>query len=189
MITVDIIFLLTLFGFLVIGSAVGFGRGLRFLADGLFGGIISTIACYFLLGVVLNWAFVQDLLLKFTTVLSEADSWICNILLTIHIDLIVCAVALFLVVQILRKLFVHLLASAFEANNGFVRIINRLLGSLLFLALIAILILVSFQIVAWIQGVDGSFYEFLSGSTFGLDKLFVDNPLNAIITNIQNPLG
>ena len=41
------------------------------------------------------------------------------------------------------------------------------------------------QIIAWISGTDGGFYESLQGSVFGLDKIFTDNPLNSVFESIR----
>ena len=74
MITADVIVLISLLACLVLGSFMGFGKGLRLFTGGVFGRIISVVICYFIFGIVLSWGFVQDLLLKFTTMLAEQDS-------------------------------------------------------------------------------------------------------------------
>lgn len=185
MITADVIVLVALLICIVLGAFMGFGKGLRLFTGGVFGRIISVVICYFLFGIVLSWSFVQDLLLKFTTMLAEQDTWICNLLLQIRIDMIVFGAVLFLVVQILRHLVVHIIAGVFEIDNKAIRIINKILGVVLFLAFAVIFTLIIFQIIAWISGTDGGFYESLQGSVFGLDKIFTDNPLNSVFESIR----
>lgn len=185
MITADVIVLVALLICIVLGAFMGFGKGLRLFTGGVFGRIISVVICYFLFGIVLSWSFVQDLLLKFTTMLAEQDTWICNLLLQIRIDMIVFGAVLFLAVQILRHLVVHIIAGVFEIDNKAIRIINKILGVVLFLAFAVIFTLIIFQIIAWISGTDGGFYESLQGSVFGLDKIFTDNPLNSVFESIR----
>lgn len=185
MITADVIVLAVLAACVILGAGLGFGKVLRFITGGIIGKIISLVICYFLFGVVLHFGFVQDLLLKFTTALSDNGSWICNLLLSIRIDLIVFAIALFIVVQILRKIVVYIIANVMEINNKAVSVINRILGIALLLAFNIMLMLIAFQIIAWISGTDGAFYTNLEGSVFGLDKLFVNNPLNSVFESIR----
>ncbi len=185
MITADVIVLVALLICIVLGAFMGFGKGLRLFTGGVFGRIISVVICYFLFGIVLSWSFVQDLLLRFTTMLAEQDTWICNLLLQIRIDMIVFGAVLFLAVQILRHLVVHIIAGVFEIDNKAIRIINKILGVVLFLAFAVIFTLIIFQIIAWISGTDGGFYESLQGSVFGLDKIFTDNPLNSVFESIR----
>ena len=185
MLTADTVVLIAGAACIILGAAMGFGKGLKLLAGGVFGKIISVVVCYFLFGVVLNWEVVQDLMLKLTTALSENGSWICNILLSIRIDLIAFAVTLFIVVQMLRRLVVAIIGGVMEIKNKVISVINRVLGIALFLAFAAVVLLVIFQIIAWASGVDGAFYQGLQGSAFGLDKLFVNNPLNSIFESIR----
>ncbi|MBP5467282.1 MAG: hypothetical protein J6Y43_06960 [Clostridia bacterium] len=185
MITADVIAIITLAACILLGAALGFGKGLRFITGGIFGKIISIVICYFLFGIVLSFGFVQDLLLKFTTALSENGSWICNLLLNIRIDLIVFAIALFIVVQILRKIVVRIIANVMEMDNKVLSVINRLLGVVLLAAFAAMITLIVFQIIAWISGTDGAFFNNLQDSAFGLDKLFVNNPLNSVFESIR----
>ena len=187
MITADIIAIVAFLACLLLGSMMGFGKVLRLFTGGAFGTVISIIVCYFLFGIVLSWGFVQDLLLKFTTALHDNGSWFCNLLLSIRIDLIVFALALFFVVQLLRRLVVHVIASVMESDNKVVSVINRFLGVVFLVAFLIVFTLIAFQIIAWIGGTDGAFYHSLQGSVFGLDKLFTDNPLNAVFQNIQAP--
>ena len=188
MILADIIALIAMLACLVIGSVVGFGKGLRFLTGGVFGKIISVVVCYFLFGVVLNWEFVQALMLKLTTALSENGSWICNLLLKIRIDLIAFALALFIVVQILRRIVVAIISGVMEIKNKFISVINRVLGVVLFLAFTAMAMLIVFQIIAWATGTDGPFYQSLNGSAFGLDKIFANNPINSIFESVSTQI-
>lgn len=185
MITADVVVIIAFILCLVLGSVLGFGRVLRIFSDGIFGMIISVVLCYFLFGVVLSWGFVQDLLLKFTDTLAEKDSWILNILIRIRIDLVVFAIVLFGVVQLARKLVVHVVAEIFSGHNKVVSVLNRVLGIVFLTAFVIVFTLIAFQIVAWVSGTEGAFYQSLSGSVFKLDSLFVDNPLNAVFEHIK----
>ena len=187
MITADIIVLITILFCLVGGAALGFGRWLKILTGGVVGKIISVVICYFLFGIVLDWPFVKALTQKITDTLQADGSWICQVLLIIRLDLIAFGALLFVIVQILRKFVVYLIANVMQVDNKVIRIINRVLGIVLLTAFMAILTLVVFQVVAWVMGTEGGFYQSLQGSVFGLDKIFIDNPLNSVIESIRLP--
>lgn len=187
MITADAIALITIIFCFVGGAALGFGRWLKILTGGIVGKIISVIVCYFLFGIVLDWYFVKALMQKITETLQADGSWICRVLLTIRLDLIVFAAVLFVAVQILRKFVVYIIANVMQVDNKVVSVINRVLGVVLLTVFIAILTLIVFQIVAWVMGTEGGFYQSLQGSVFGLDKIFTDNPMNSVIENIRLP--
>ena len=189
MITADVIAIVAFCVCVLLGSAIGFGKSLRLFTGGTFGRIISVVICYFLFGIVLSWGFVQELLVKFTNALQGNGSWWAKALLAIRIDLIVFALVLFIVVQMLRRLVVHLIAGVMESDNKVISVFNRILGVVFLLVFIIMVTLIVFQIIAWIDGTNGGFYDGLSGSAFGLDKIFCDNPLNAIFKNIQYPLS
>jgi hypothetical protein len=186
MILADFIAIGAVLLFTLIGAGIGFGRYLDILTRGIIGKIISVIVCYFLFGIVLDWGFVQDLLSKFVGYLQSNDNFICNILLKIRIDLIVFAIVLFIVVQILRKIATALVCNIFEIDFFAIRLVNKLLGVVLSLATLVILALIVLQLLTYggaetVQNITNS----LSGSAFGLDKLFVENPLNSILHSIN----
>lgn len=180
MLVIDIIAIALFAVFFLLGLGMGFGRGLKFLTGGIFGKIISIVVCYFLFGIVLSWGFVQDLLASFVNALSSSGSGFCNFLLTIRIEMIVFAIALFAIVQLLRILIVNVVKSVMEVNNVAMRVINKVLGVALFFAAMMVLLLIVFQIIAWIGGTEGSFYQSIEGSVFGMDSLFKNNPLNSM---------
>ncbi|MBO4251359.1 MAG: hypothetical protein J5911_01710 [Clostridia bacterium] len=187
MITADIVVLIAVAFCIIGGAALGFSRWLKILTGGVFGVIISIVVCYFIFGIALDWAFVKALMLKITEALQENGSWICNFLLAVRLDLIVFAALLFLVVHILRKITVYIIASVMQADNKVVSIVNRILGVVLLFLFAVMLMLVVFQIVAWVMGVDGGLYPALQNSVFGLDKIYANNPLMSVIEGIKLP--
>lgn len=168
----------------LIGAISGFGNGLKFFARGWLGRIISIIICYFLFGLVLKIPFVQDLLQKFVATL-DGEKWYLKILKYVRIDMIVFAVVLFFAVQLVKKLVVSLINGLFSINNPFIRVLNKLLGVFIYLFLLLLLVLIVFQIAYLIDGADGAIYQKTHGSLFGLDKLYLDNPLNKVIESIK----
>lgn len=184
MITADVIAIILMLAFFFGGIILGFGKTLKLLTSGLVGKIISVVVCYFLFGVVLYIPFVQNLLDKMIFALKENGNFICKVLLFIRLDLIVFAVALFIFVQLLRRWAVGLIKSFFEIDTKPMRIINMVLGAALGLVALVIFTLVIFQIIAWIGGTEGEFYQSLSGSVFKLDEIFKDNPVNSIFKTI-----
>ena len=187
MITADAIVLISFLGCLFIGSAFGFGRVLKWVTGGVAGKIISVVICYFIYGVVLDWSFVQAFIAKFVLTLQENGSWICKVLLAIRIDMIVFFAVLFVAVQILRRFVVKLVGKVMSVNNKAVSVLNRILGAILLIVFAAICMLIVFQLVAWVSGTEGAFYEGLQGSAFGLDSVFKDNPLNSVFESISLP--
>ena len=168
----------------LIGAISGFGNGLKFFARGWLGRIISIIICYFLFGLVLKIPFVQDLLQKFVATL-DGEKWYLKILTYVRIDMIVFAVVLFFAVQLVKKLVVSLINGLFSINTPFIRVLNKLLGVFIYLFLLLLLVLIVFQIAYLIDGANGAIYQKTHGSLFGLDKLYLDNPLNKVIESIK----
>lgn len=169
-----------------LGLGLGFGKGLKIFTGGIIGKIFTIIVCYFLIGIVASWPFVQELLGKLITALESNGNFICRALLTVRIDMIALGVALFIIVSVVRRIVVSLVASIFEADVAVMRVINKTLGLVLFVFMAIILTLVVFQIIAWTNGVYGTFYEKIAGSVLRIDKVFVNNPLNSIFEIIKN---
>lgn len=169
--------LVLLFG--TIGTIVGFGKGLKFFTKGIIGILISVVVCYFLLGIVLNFGFVQKLTLRFVDYLGCKDNAFCKFLLTIRIEIIAVAVALFVLVQILRKLIVLLIAKVMETDNAIIKVINKTFGAVLSIAILIGLALIVMQITYFVIGERGSVW--FEGSFFRLDVVYLNNPLTSII--------
>lgn len=161
--------------FLALGAFLGFGKGLKFFTGGIFGFAIGVIVCVLLGTVFLDVPFVRDLLDKL------AENWKdIEFLNTIHLDVVIYYVVLFLVVQLIRILIVWLLKSVLESQNGFVKFINRTLGAVFFLAIGVLLVLLIVRIVGWVGGDTAlDLYYNLKGSALKLDKLY------EYITNLQ----
>lgn len=175
---------------LLSGYVVGFGKTLRLISEGILGFFISLLICWFTFGIVLSWGFVQDLLTKFVTFLQEKDSWICNILLSIRIDMILLATILIAIIQIIRIIIVKFINAVFEADNSGSRFFNKLFGMILMLAFFVAIVLIIFQVAFMISGNSGAIFDFVNGSTFKVDYLYSNNPLNSFIELIKsvNPL-
>ncbi len=186
MIAADFVAIGVILLFTVIGVISGFGKGLKFFTGGIFGKIISVVACYFLFGIVLDWGFVQDLMLRFVNFLTEKDNFFCFILLKVRIDLIGLLVALFFVVLLLKRLVIFLVCKFFEIDNRFMNVLNKFLGAVLYLLAMIVLVLLIFQLISIIGGkLEANLLAHLSESIFGLDKLYLDNPLLSIIKSIK----
>lgn len=180
MLVIDIVAIALLIAFFFLGLGLGFGKGLKLFTSGWIGKIISVVVCYFIFGVVLSWGFVQDVLASFVGALKDNGSDFCEFLLTIRIEIITFAIVLFIVVQLLRILVVNLIKNVMEIDNVVIRVVNKVFGVALFFGALIILTLIVFQVIAWIGGVDGGFYNAIEGSVFGLDSVFQSNPLNSI---------
>ena len=122
---------------LVIGMMLGFGKLLKIFTGGIVGIIISVIVTYFFIGVVASWGFVQAIMGKLHTAMVNAENGFVNFLIKIGIEKVILAVALFIVVQILRVLIVRIIKSIVEIENPVIRAFNRI-GGMIFLYLIQI---------------------------------------------------
>lgn len=164
-----------------IGYKTGVGNVLKFATGGIVGKIISVIVCYFIYGFILELPFVQNLLDAFVNWIASSDSSFVKLLLYIRIDMIAYFAVLFLLVQLARKLVISMLGAIFSLAPA----VDKTLGVALNLAFISAVVLIVFQLSFWILGADGGLFPLLDGSLLGLDKLYVNNPLNSIIKNLD----
>lgn len=172
--------------FAVFGLIAGFGKSLKFFTSGIFGFIIGVVVAYFLGSYVMSWPFVTEIMTNIVDYFGERGNVFGDIMVTIHIEIIAVYVALFIVVQIVRIIIVAILKSFFEINNGFFKVINRLFGIVLLLAVLAMLALIAFQIVVWIGGgTADKFSEWLNGSIFKLDLVYENNPLRQLTDYLE----
>ena len=186
---IDIVYLIFLIVAIAFGAFAGFGRVLRLLSDGLTGKIASVVITYFLFGVVLNLGFVQKLMSSMVDALAAKGNWFFNVLLVLRIDMIALVVVLFIAVRLLQKLVVGILVGISQIQNPVVRVLNKVFGSVLAVASLLRYVLVIFQVVAWISGTNGAFYQKLVGGSFGLDNLYLNNPLNSIFETLKHSFG
>ncbi len=164
----------------VVGALVGFGKGLDILTGGIVGILISIFICYSLGGLIMDIGFVKELMNKFVAALTDKNGF-CTFLLKIHIEVVVFYIVLLVVVQIARWLLVKLVKVILEINNIVFKVFNKILGIILFLAVFMLIVLFVFQIISWIGGsTAANFLIKLDGSKFGIDKLFLNNPLMSL---------
>ncbi len=156
-----------------LGAIFGCGKVLKFFTSGIFGIIISVFACYCFGGLILGIPAIGTLMDNF------AASWAGNAFLeTIHMELIVYYVVLFVVISLIRILIVKILKSILEIKFLPVKIINRVVGAVLLAGIMTVIALFVFQIIFWIYGdTNTELLEALSGA-FNLDQLYLNNPMN-----------
>jgi uncharacterized membrane protein required for colicin V production len=182
MIVADWIVLAFVLGCAVIGIILGLAKVIKIFTSGIFGIIISIIVAYFLYGVVISWGITQALIEKLDEALLSGNGF-TQFLYNAHIETIVVAIVLFVIVQLLRLLIVNLFNSIInDSEVAVIVVVNKALGLILMLAIFTMFLLLVFQVAAWIGGTtDSSFALSLQGSFFKLNKLFENNPLNAVI--------
>lgn len=173
--------------FCLIGFIAGFGRGLKFFTSGFFGFIISIIICYCLGGFIFRFAVIQELIGKLNTLLINKNNTVCKILLTIRIDMIAYYVSLFIIVSIIRIILVSIIKSLVEVENVFFKFINRTLGMVLFVFVLAVLVLFVFNIINIIGGTTEANFcsKYLVGSKLKLDVILEKRLLMEIIEFIK----
>lgn len=167
--------------FAILGMLFGFGKGLKFFTGGIFGIIISVFVCYALGGLIYNISFVHKGLESFRAVLERNGSKFCNFLLMIRIETIVYYVVLFVAVTFIRILIVKIIKSIVEIDNMFLIVLNKILGVVFYVAVLVLLILFVFWIIALIKGPNLSDFPSLAGSKFKLGWLYENNPFMTII--------
>lgn len=170
---------------LVIGMMLGFGKLLKIFTGGIVGIIISVVVTYFFIGVVASWGFVQDIMGRLHTAMVNAENGFVNFLIKIGIEKIILAVALFIVIQLLRILIVSIIKGFAEIENPVIRAFNRIGGMIFMLAVTCMVALLVFHIIDLIGGsTEESFKNYLSGSVFKIDWVFEHNPLRHIFAKI-----
>ncbi len=170
---------------LLIGSLVGFGKLLKIFTGGIVGVIISVVVTYFCIGIVSSWGFVQELMAKLLTVMKNADNTIVNFLIDIGIEKIILAVAIFIIVQIVRIIIVNVIKGVVEAENAVMKVVNRFFGAVFMVAIACMIALLVFHVIDLIGGnTEQDFINSISGSKLRIDYIFEHNPLQYIIQRI-----
>lgn len=183
--TLDLTFLLIVLAAALIGSLVGFGRGLRWFTKGIVGFILSFFFCYVFGGIILKLPFVAKLLKLLASTWDKRGAFY-DFLKAVHLEIILYYIILFFVAQLVRILIVHLISKVFEWKAKGMKVINRILGAVLFVAVTLLFTMFVFQIVDWIGGqTEADFVENLHG-WLRLDRLFEHNPLNSLVKYIKD---
>lgn len=173
--------------FAIIGLLVGCGKGLKFLTSGFLGSIIILAVTMLLYGVVIEIPIVQEWLGIAIGWLEGLNNPIINFLLSINLDTILVYVVLYFLTWLAKLIIVAILKSILEIDNGFFRVLNKLLGLALFVAFATLLVLITFAVADLVGGTFADFFVgengCLTGSFFKLDWVYQNNPLNAIIAS------
>ena len=167
--------------FAICGMLFGFGKGLKFFTGGIFGIIISVFVCYALGGLIYNIGFVHNGLNSFRAALEKNGSGFCKFLLTIRIETIVYYVALFIAVTIIRILLVKIIKGFVEIDNMFIIVLNKIFGVVFFIAVLFLLMLFVFWIIALIKGPNATDFTAIAESKLKLGWLYEHNPFMTII--------
>lgn len=171
-----------------IGWFAGFGKCLKFFTSGIFGVIISVFICYCLGGLIMNLDFIRELLVKLASLWEGKEGFLFDLLSKMQFEVIVYYIALFLIIQILRRLIVGILKSIAEKDVKVITFFNRFLGAVLIIAMALLLTLFVFQIIYWVGGASlETVKSAFEGSAIKLDYLlFEGNPLAQIVNYITD---
>lgn len=182
MIVADYIILILILGMALVGVLIGFGKSLKLLTKGIVGILISIVNCYFLFGLVIHIGFVEAFMNLIIQGLRNASNWFCDFLLFIHIEMITVGVLLFILIMVVKKIIVVLISKAVESDHIILKVINKTLGAFLGVAVVVIVGLIVMQITYAIKGTE---IAFLQNSFFGLDKIYLNNPMAKIIDRLK----
>lgn len=165
---IDAITLIAAIALAMLGFAVGFGRVLKFFTKGVFGVIISVFFCATFGGMIQGIGPVGQWLDSLNTWLGSA--W--EFLETIHLATIIYYIILFCVMQVLRILIVKFLVAVFESELLVIRIVNKILGAVL---LVAVVFLLTLLVLACVPLFGGDLSAALDGTFLGI--LYENNPV------------
>ena len=186
MCTADWIAIGVVAGCIFLGALLGFGKLLAFLTNKVFGKITALFICYTFGGMIMSIGFVQELLIKIASLWSGSDNFFLVFLTKIHLEVVVFYIILFIAVFWLIKLLALLAKAIFEIKVTPLKVINKVGGALLLTATGILIGLLVFQVIAWVGGETATnLLNDLDGSVFGLDKLFLNNPLLGLV-NVVN---
>lgn len=165
---IDAVTLIVAIALAILGFSVGFGKVLRFFTKGVFGVILSVFLCATFGGMIQGIEIVGEWLEDLNAWLGSAWSF----LETIHLATVIYYVLLFCVIQVLRILIVKFIVAIFESELLVVRILNKILGAVL---LVAVVFLLTLLVLACIQLFGGDLSSSLDGTFLGI--LYENNPV------------
>lgn len=175
--TPDLVFLGIMLVSLLLGAILGFGKVFGVLVLNKFTRIVLAIfVCYSFGGMILGIPFINQLLIDLSAYWADIE-----LLNTIHLEIIIYYVALFLITILLLLIFSRIVKGISEVDVLPVKVLNKVAGAIVLAAGMLLLMLVVFQIIYMIGGATAeSFAEKLSQSTIML-PLFENNPLLKIM--------
>lgn len=179
----DWIFLGILIVFAVLGSLMGFGKVLNLFVLNKYVRIaVAVFVCYSFGGLILSIPFVNQ------TLADISSNWANVAFLNfIHLELVIYYVALFFIVLVLLWVSTKLIRGISEIKLLPIRILNSVGGAVLLSVFVLALILIVFQIIAWIGGnTANNFYATLTQNANGIVRpLFENNPMIVLIRLIK----
>ena len=181
MITADLVAIIIIALSCLLGLWLGFGKALSFFTRGIIGFIISILICYSFGGFFLQIDFVYNFVTGLGQTMSDKGGFF-EILATIHFEVIVYYVVLFIIVTIMRIMIVKIIKMIVEINNVVIKIINKIFGMVIFVGVTILITILVFQVIYAIGGtIAANFGAKLEGSIFGLDKVYNENPFMTLI--------
>ena len=145
------------------------------------GKIVTLVITYFLLGIVIGMDQTKQAQANFIEFLKSKNNGLCNFLITIRIETILTAVIVFIAVMILQLIVVNVLAGLLSIDGAGAKFFNSILGVLLGVAECAALVLIVLEAMyIFGGGAESVNLESLKDSFFGLDNIYLNNPLSAI---------
>ncbi len=156
----------------LLGLLLGFGKGLKFFTSGIFGVIISIVVCWLFGEMFRSLPFVQSLLAKIASLWAEQEGFFFDLLRRISAETVIYYIVLFFIIQILRIVIVLLIKKIAESEVTVIKVLNKIFGLVMFVAIGIFFLSFGIYVVAW---VGGSTYEEVlgqfNGSVFGFDYL------------------
>lgn len=187
MCTADWIALGVVAGCIMLGALLGFGKLLSFLTNKVFGKITALFVCYTFGGMFMSIGFVQDFLVKIASLWSGSENFFLVFLTKIHLEVVIFYIILFIAVFWILKLLALLAKAILEIKVTPLKVINKVGGAILLTATGVLIGLFVFQVISWVGGeTAANLLENLSGSLFGLDKLFLNNPLLGLVNIVKS---
>lgn len=175
----DWIFLSALLLVCGLGAILGFGKVLcMFVLNKIVRIILAIFVCYTFGGMILGIPFVNQMLKDL------ASNWAhIEFLTKIHLEIVIYYIALFIITMLVVWILSRIIKGISEAKALPIKIINKVGGAILFGAFALAIMLLVFQIIAWVGGQTAANFE----NTLDINcpailrPLYEHNPMRSLI--------
>lgn len=171
---------------IIIGVVFGASKRIRKSPSGIISFLLTLIAAFTVLTLVLNIPNVKEWLKNLTDNMLEADNWFLTFLVNIRIEIIVLGIIITVIIMVIKFKVCDLIADYLELDNILSVLLNKTLGVVLSLATTAVLFLITLEIIYFINGNSGWGYDTVNGSVLKIDYLYENNPIIGVYNYIKS---
>ncbi|MCD8201559.1 MAG: hypothetical protein LUD47_05795 [Clostridia bacterium] len=167
----DIIAIVLIVLFAIIGLCTGITGGIRFFTRGkVWGVIVAIFVSYFVFSCIAGLEGVQN--------------WLDD-LIGLTWGYVILAVVTFIVCLIVRFIFVKAFAGISETPHVARKVFDKIFGMVFWVAVLTVLLLIVMQVYYAISGDMSEGISFLNGGFMKLDYLYDTNPMLPFINSVK----